>query len=316
MAVLIACVSPTPGGPENSSALPGALGAGSRGFSGDAALRNLEALVGAGSRAPGSPSAARAAEWISGRLREMGAQVDAWPSLSPLAAPGPRAPGRVLVGRLAGQGGDPVVLVASYDTLPGERDGRGPGNGAAAAGAAVVLEAGRVLAAAPRPYPVLLLFLEGDGLAGGVPADQATSELLRFKGSAAAASEFLDRGLVERVRLVVFVGPLPGPRFVIERDLRSHRMSRESIWQHAEALGAEQMFPPSDGFGSPQAGHLAFLAAGMRPTVALVGRVAEGSPSAAAKTPGAIAEAAELERLGRVMLESIDEITQRLRRLE
>jgi hypothetical protein len=221
-----------------------------------------------------------------------------------------------LVGRLAGEGGDPVILAASYDTLPAERDGRGPANGAAAAGAAVVLEAGRILAVAPRPYPVWLLFLEGDGLAGGMPADQATSELLRFPGSAAAAAELLDLGLVERVRLVVFVGPLPGPRFVVERDLRSHRMSRESIWQSAGALGAEQMFPANDGFASPQAGHLAFLAAGMRPTVALVGRSGTGSPSPATKIPGAIAEAAELERLGRVMLESIDQITQRLRRLE
>ena len=314
--LLIGCASPPPGGQEKPSALPGVLGSGSGEFSGEEAVRNRKALVAAGSRAPGSRSAARAAEWISSRLHEMGAQVDVWPAVREPGASGERPPGRVLVGRLGGEGDDPVVLAASYDTLPGERDGRGPANAAAAAGAAVVLEAGRVLSAVHGRYPVLLLFVEGDGLGTGVESDKLNPGLPRFPGSAAAASELREHGLAERVRLLVFVGSLPGPQFVVERDLRSHRMSRESIWQSAGALGAEEMFPASDGLGSPQAGHLAFIAAGMRPTVALVGRIGDGSFSPVEEALRPAADAAELEQLGRVILESIRRITLRLQRLE
>jgi len=247
----------------------------------------------------------------------MGAQVDVWPTVREPGAPGEAPPGRVLVGRLGGEGDDPVVLAARYDTLPGERDGPGPANAAAAAGAAVVLEAGRALSAGHRRYPVLLLFVEGDGLGTGVETEKSKSGLLlRFPGSATAAGELRAHGLADRVRLLVFVGSLPGPRFVVERDLRSHRMSRESIWQSAGVLGAEEMFPGSDGLGSPQAGHLAFLSEGMRPTVALVGRPRDGFSSPDDQTPRPAADAAELEQLGRVILESIGRITLRLRRLE
>ncbi len=289
-------------------------------FSGQRVLENLSMLVDAGSRRPGSLSAARAADWIVDELQAMGAEVEVWGS-GPAGSDLSDASIGALVGILEGESPDPVLLVARYDTLPGERDKRGPKTLASATGAAVVLELGRVLAQVSRPYSIWLVFIEGDGLAGGPEPPQASSqssEALIFPGSHAAAAELEARQLIERVRLAIFLGSLPGPKFVLERDLRSHRMYRETFWQSAELLDGTSMFPATNTFSSPQAGHLAFLARGVRPTVALIGRYDEvlgggaGSPEMRESLP----DAAEFERLGRVTLDALDRISRRLGRIE
>ncbi len=250
----------------------------------------------------------------------MGAEVEVWGS-GPAGSDLSDASIGALVGILEGESSDPVLLVARYDTLPGERDKRGPKTLASATGAAVVLELGRVLAQVSRPYSIWLVFIEGDGLAGGPEPPQASSqssEALIFPGSHAAAAELEARQLIERVRLAIFLGSLPGPKFVLERDLRSHRMYRETFWQSAELLDGTSMFPATNTFSSPQAGHLAFLARGVRPTVALIGRYDEvlgggaGSPEMRESLP----DAAEFERLGRVTLDALDRISRRLGRIE
>jgi hypothetical protein len=295
-------------------------GAGPTPFSGDRVLENLGMLIDAGSRRPGSPSATRAAEGIADALQSMGAEVEVWQGAAAEPHPTDASVGAV-VGILEGESPDPVLLVARYDTLPVERDRRGPKIFASATGAAMVLELGRVLAQASRPYSVWLLFLEGDGLAGvpgPTPVSAPSAEALNFPGSHAAAAELEARQMAERVRLAIFFGFLPGPKFVLERDLRSHRMFREAFWQSAKSLDGALMFPETDTFSSPQAGHLAFLAQGVRPTVALIGQTAgtdsEGADSAA--IPSRLPDAGELERLGRVTLDAIDRITLRLDRLE
>jgi hypothetical protein len=283
-------------------------------------LENLGMLVAEGSRRPGSLSATRAANWIVDELQAMGAEVEVWgggPAESDLSDASIGA----VVGILEGESADPVLLVARYDTLPGERDGRGPKILASATGAAVVLELGRVLARVSRRYSIWLVFLEGDGLAGGPESAQISSqspEALVFPGSHAAAAELEARQLIERVRLAIFLGFLPGPKFVVERDLRSHRMYRETFWQSAKLLDGTSMFPATDTFSSPQAGHLAFLARGVRPTVALIGRYDEvlGGGAGSPETLGSLPDAAEFERLGRVTLDAIDRITRRLGRIE
>jgi len=289
-------------------------------FSGDRVLENLGMLIDAGSRRPGSPSAARAAGGIADALQAMGAEVEVWQGAAAEPHPAGASVGAV-VGILEGESPDPVLLVARYDTLPGERDRRGPKVFASATGAAMVLELGRVLSRASRPYSVWLLFLEGDGLAGAPDSTQViapNAEALNFPGSHAAAAELEARQMVERVRLAIFFGFLPGPKFVMERDLRSHRMYREVFWQSAKSLDGALMFLETDTFRSPQAGHLAFLAQGVRPTVALIGQTAgadsEGGDFPA--TPSRLPDAGELERLGRVTLDAIDRITLRLGRLE
>jgi hypothetical protein len=286
-------------------------------------VRDREILVSTGSRRPGSPSAERAAKWLSDQLGQLGASVEVWTLTAAVSAAGvpPKpAPTRAIVGVLAGESESPLLLLARYDTLPDERDGAGPANLAAAAGAAMVLELGRVLAGNSRPYPIWLIFVEGDGLGrtrrgeGGARGDEA----LLFPGSDAVALELARRMLIERVRLAIFFGSLPGPQLVVERDLRSHRLYRESFWQGAEALGEVGLFPPASEFDSPQQGHLAFLARGLRPTVALVGAGADESAGAPPGDTGQAgpASAADLEHLGRVTLDTMERITSRLRRID
>lgn len=306
--------------PTEGPTLSAKSGSGQTLFSGERVLENLGMLVAEGSRRPGSLSATRAANWIVDELQAMGAEVEVWgggPAESDLSDASIGA----VVGILEGESADPVLLVARYDTLPGERDGRGPKILASATGAAVVLELGRVLARVSRRYSIWLVFLEGDGLAGGPESAQISSqspEALVFPGSHAAAAELEARQLIERVRLAIFLGFLPGPKFVVERDLRSHRMYRETFWQSAKLLDGTSMFPATDTFSSPQAGHLAFLARGVRPTVALIGRYDEvlGGGAGSPETLGSLPDAAEFERLGRVTLDAIDRITRRLGRIE
>ena len=307
--------------PTEGPTLSAESGSGQALFSGERVLENVGMLVAAGSRRPGSPSASRAANWIVDELRAMGAEVEVWdggPAESDLSDASIRA----VVGILEGESADPVLLVARYDTLPGERDGRGPKTVASATGAAVVLELGRVLARVSRPYSIWLVLLEGDGLAGGpesVQISSQSSEALVFPGSHAAAAELEARQLIERVRLAIFLGFLPGPKFVLERDLRSHRMYRETFWQSAKSLDGTSMFPATDTFSSPQAGHLAFLARGVRPTVALIGQYDEvlgGGGAGSPETLESLPDTAEFERLGRVTLDAIDRITRRLGRIE
>ena len=297
--------------------VPGEEAGGAVPFSGARAFSNLEALVAAGARGPGSDSAARAGDWIAEQLAGLGARVEVWRE-EPQGSDFEHAPVQAVVGFLEGESQDPVLLIARYDTLPGERDGLGPQDYAAGAGAAVVLELARVLAQSPRPYSVGLLFLEGDGLAGGTAmAELGPGEGPRrnFPGSHAAATELAARGMIERVRLAIFLGRLPGPGFILQRDLRSHRMYRETFWQTGRALDAGPMFAGTDVFSSPQAGHLAFLAAGLRPTVALIGAPRK---SPGADFPGAAGapDPAELATLGRVTLEAIQGISLRLSRID
>ena len=316
---LLACATDPPK-PSTDSEAPQALESASPGFSGTRASADLAALVATGSRRPGSASAARAAKWIEGELVGLGARVELW-SPDPPSPESAHGPIGAVVGILEGESDDPVLLLARYDTLPGERDGGGPRNSAAAAGAAVVLELGRVLAESPRPYSIWLVFIEGDGTAPPVRLDRGgagDSASLRFPGSDAVASELAARKLIGRTRLAIFFGSLPGPSLVVERDLRSHRIYRESFWRSAEALGARGIFPPTDTFSSPQTGHLALLTRGLRPTVALVGASGASSPARGGSgSPGpAPPHAVDLDGLGRVSLEAMDRIARRLRRID
>ena len=300
---LAACTPLSPG-PRTPRAAPHAEGPAAFDLTGARAQSSVERLVSVGSRAPGSASADRAANWIAQELAGLGVATERWSSDA-----GEAGPTRAVVGRVRGEAGDPILVLARYDTLPGERDGEGPRNRAAARGPALVLELARDFVRTPRPFPVWLIFLEGDGYGGRTAAGAAG----RYPGSQAAASVLAARDLIERVRLAVFIGPLPGPGFVIERDLRSHPVYRESFWQRAGVLGAAEMFPGvPDDFDSPGAGHLALLAAGIRPTVALVGR----PPSDPAPPLAKASEAAELEKLARVSLAAIDEILGRLRGID
>ena len=292
-----------PVGPPFVAPVPSELESAGAAFSGQAAHQDLESLLGLGARRPGSPSAAQAASWLEEKLSGLGARVERWHP-EPLAEASSGSTGAV-VGILPGKSPDPILLLARYDALPNARDGAGLRAAAAAAAPALVLELGRVLAASPRAYSVWLVFIAGDGAGDGAP-DTSNELARRFPGSAVVAGELETRGALERSRLAIFVGPLPGPSSTVQRDLRSHRFSRQVLWQSAESLKATAIFPPSAGYDSPQSGHLLLLERGLRSTVSLAG----------AADPAGVPSAAFLTQLGGVTLEAIERIEGRLERID
>ena len=292
---------PVPAPPEPAS--QGRMGAGSA-FSGQVARNDLESLLALGARRPGSSSAARAAAWLEDELVELGAEVESWGPAGP-GSEAERGPVGAVVGILPGESSDSVLLLARYDTLPGERDGGGPRNAAAAAAPALVLELGRVLAASPRPYSVWLVFVAGDGMVE-TPSGASSDGSQGLAGSEAVADELEARGMLETARLAIFFGPLSGPSSTMQRDLHSHRFSREVLWQSAESLGATAIFPERVAYDSPQFGHRALLDRGLRQTVGLTG----------AETPTGVPSADFLAQVGRVTLEATARIEDRLQRID
>ena len=133
-------------------------------FSAEAAWRDLQALVRLGPRPSGSPAAAEARAYLRGRLEAIGAQVEAVKQILP--ASGPDAPPvevTHLVATLPGESSDRFLLAASYDTraMPGFEF---VAANASASGPALVLELARALSHRPRPYTLVVAFLDGDRL--------------------------------------------------------------------------------------------------------------------------------------------------------
>ena len=128
-------------------------------FSGARAIEVLRKLVGDGSPHPtGTPANNRVRETIEAELRRLGYE----PSIQEGVAcnsGGNCARVRNVAAR-TGPGGDAVLLMAHYDSVPA-----GPGVGDDLSGCATVLETARALKAGPPPAgPVILLFTDGEEL--------------------------------------------------------------------------------------------------------------------------------------------------------
>jgi hypothetical protein len=140
------------------------------GSAGDAVDRDLVALTAEAmqGRGPGSEGLARAADWIEGRLEELG--------LAPAFSAGYRQvfeddEERPWVNLAAVQGKGPrhVLLGAHYDHLGIDAEGRiHPGADDNASGVAAVLEAARILADDPPGAAIVFVFFaaEEEGLLG------------------------------------------------------------------------------------------------------------------------------------------------------
>ena len=132
-------------------------------FSGARALEILRTLVGDGSPHPtGSPANDRIRETILAELRRLGYEPSVQDGVA-CNAGGNCARVQNVVAR-TGPGGDAVLLMAHYDSVPA-----GPGVGDDLSGCATILETARALKAGPPPAgPVILLFTDGEepGLLG------------------------------------------------------------------------------------------------------------------------------------------------------
>ena len=118
---------------------------------GAAALRHASALAALGPRPWGSPRTSAAAAYVAAQLRTTGAEV----RIEPFESHGIR--GANVIGILAGDSPEFVVVGAHHDTAPGA-----PGAYDDAAGVGVLIEAARVLAAGRRPRTIVLASWDGE----------------------------------------------------------------------------------------------------------------------------------------------------------
>ncbi len=292
-------------------------------FSGQRVAAGIDLLVSLGSRAPAARSSLRARRHLARELEALGARLE----------PGFEARGsesvQALVGVLAGDSADPLLLIARYDTLPGERDAGGPHDRAAASGAAFVLELGRILALEPRPYSIWLVFIEAGAVdpppdargAIAVRAFDAGDQLFEdsaFPVAAGPASQSIAGGVLARIRLAIFFDDLLGPDLAVARDLRSQRVYRETFWESAFDLGHVGLFPPDAGFRSIPGFRLTREPGEPRPFLILAGdrSLSRGRsrPPVVEVQKAQIHE--EIRRLGGVSVEALKRIMGRLARMD
>jgi hypothetical protein len=273
-----------------------------RPFAQDRAWSDFEQLAAIGERPSGSPGAEAARAHVRAELEKAGIDVREL-SLEAQAPPAPGAkpdapaapPVRVvhLLATIPGDSADIVLLGASYDGP----HGAGPAADAAASGPALLLELARAIAARPLPYTTWLVFLDGD-LGGG----SAETRI----GSGAFARQLAFDGDLQRIRLGVFFRRVASADLHLQRDLLSHRPSREAIWRAGVRNGGATAFAPNTAFSSPVGAHLALFQVGVRRAVILAGA---GEPLAPADDTVEGCSAQSLGIVGQAALDGLDEIT-------
>jgi glutaminyl-peptide cyclotransferase len=224
---------------------------------------------------------------------------------------------RNIAAKIPGRSSDVFLLVAPYDTRRYESF-RFLGVNDGGSGAALLLEIARVLAADPLPYTTWLVFLDGEAplAPGSVPVASPS-----HFGSRALANQLHEEGVLAGVRLALVLNRVCDADLRVARDLLSHRIYREEFWRAAARLGRSDAFPPGASFESPVASHYALAAVGLRRVVALVDTSFGGDepPGLYAGTEDDDLEhcsADSLEAVGKVALEALDKISQRLAKID
>ena len=286
-------------------------------FSAATAWRDLQALAQLGPRPTGSRAAARARAYLRGRLEEIGASVEEVSLTLPASAPDARPVDVThLVATLPGESSDRFLLVASYDTraMSGFEF---VGANASASGPAVVLELARALSHRPRPYTVVVAFVDGDEL----PPSQLGAGFPGSRSFAAWLAREEPEGGFENLRLALFFQQVADLDLVIARDLRSHPIYREFFWDAAGALGRELYFPASARVESVDAGHVEFIEEGL-PRIVVISDPRYGGSDRPGRYAGTENDTAarcspeSLEIVGEVVLEALDRISARLARID
>jgi glutaminyl-peptide cyclotransferase len=285
-------------------------------FSGERAWEHLRRLAEIGPRAAGTPGAERARAYILEQLEMLGLEVVTFRSSLELED------GRVLeleslVAGLPGTSDDLFVLAAPYDSRHFESfEFVGANEGGS--GAALLLELARVLSLRPLPYTTWIVFLDAEAPLGRGNAVEASTAWI---GSSSLARDLGTRDGLSAIRLLAYFNQVADADLRISRDLRSHRSYRETFWDVAARLGHDDVFMPAQPYESPPAGHIPFLARGMRRVVLVMDTSFGGEepPGIYAGTEDDTLErcsSESLEAVGAVTYAALDEIAGRLRKID
>ena len=270
-------------------------------FSSEQAWEHLRRLTEIGPRASGTEGAARARAYIREALEALGLQVVAVSKTLTLED-GSQIGIESLVAVVPGASPDLFVLATPYDTRYFESFEFVGANGASS-GAAVLLELARVLSRDPLPYTTWLAFLDGEAALGrGGPGDETKA----WAGSAELARAWREDASLGSIRLLLYLAQVADADLRIARDLRSHRDYRETFWDVAVRLGHADVFAPGQAYEAPPAGHVPFLAQGVRRAVLIMDTSFGGD-----EAPGFYADTEDdtLERCSPESLEAVGEVT-------
>lgn len=222
-------------------------------FDGARAFRDLERLVAAGPRPPGSPTIERAREYVTAQLAAAGADVQR----DPFAASTPDGPIRMvnIVAVLPGQSLKVVIIAGHYDTarlkgieFVGANDG--------GSSASELLELARVLSRRSHIFTYWLVLFDGEeaiehwSASDSLYGSRHFVEMLRGTGKL---------GDVQAVVLLDMVGERD-PQFRPEGN--STPWLRNLVFSSADRLGYRNAFP-SGGALPVEDDHMPFLAAGV-----------------------------------------------------
>jgi len=310
LAVAVSCQAPA-AGEADDAASRAAAPTDPADFDASRAWGHLEQLVSFAPRTSGSDGARRARAYIEEQLVAAGFEVERDEASVELPDGGGALELQPLRATRAGDSADVILLVAPYTAPRLEADDAvDPGANEGASGAAVLLELARIRSRAVHPYSLVLAFVDGDAHLSAAP----------FIGSEALVGLLEKEGILDRTRAVVFVDRVGDVDLQVVRDLRSNRSFRDFFWRSARDLGLQAYFQ-QEGFETPAAGHLAFLAHGHRRSVALVDTRHGGGqePGAWARSPQDTLEhctPTSLGVVGRVIADGISRFEARLARID
>jgi hypothetical protein len=218
---------PTPGSPH---------------FDGAAAFELVERQVAFGPRVPGTPGHEAQAAWMIARLDSLAAEVSV-DSFRHVTSSGDTLPLVNVLARFRPEAERRLLFLAHWDTRPTSdqaateilRAQPVPGANDGASGTAVLLELAGLLAAAPPPMGVDLLFVDGEDYGPG------TEDM--FLGAIRYAETVPSEGRPVYGVLLDLVGDAD-PSFPVEAySVERAPLVVRKVWRAAERLGFAEFFP-------------------------------------------------------------------------
>jgi hypothetical protein len=311
---LLTCARPAADPPPETSFGPPLVSEDA--FSAERAWEHVRRLTEIGPRASGTPGAARAREYIRGQIEALGLEIASHRTLLTLGD-GQTLEIESLIAVLPGESPDLFVLAAPYDTRHFDSFDF-VGANAGASGPALLLELARVLTLRPLPYTTWVVFLDGEAPLGRGTAQDATTAWI---GSTELARLWASEGKLDSIRLLLYATQVADADLRLARDLRSHRRYRETLWETGERLGHGAAFPTRQSYESPAAGHVPFVARGLRRALLVMDSSFGGdeAPGIYADTEDDTLERcspASLEAVGEVTLETLEDIGARLAKID
>lgn len=260
--------SSTSGSPSEDTAIPT--------FNRDSAMAMLKTQTDFGPRVPGSDAHSKCVDFITSRLKNLGADVVLQEATVTNPINGEPVPIRNIQATFNPSGTSRVMLLAHYDSRPWADEDPTPANrvkpidGAndGASGVAVMLEIARLISERQPTVGVDLLFVDAEDGGLSAPDGSAYEEAVRYERSWCLGSRYWAENMPGdrvRPRYAILLDMVGGKDAVFYREAFSHANARpvvHKVWDKARKLGYGDRFRNEIG-GAINDDHLPLLNAGI-----------------------------------------------------